>query len=187
MRRTLKGILEMMGYLVIGQAAHGRQAVELAQSLRPDVILTDIQMPDMNGIEAARLIQAQCPTPVVILTAFAGPELLEEASAAGAGAYLVKPPDDDELERAITIAIARHKDLMELRRLNAALQEALQQVHTLSGLLPICASCKRIRNDRGYWQQVEEYIREHSNARFTHGICPECALKLYPGYLGEQE
>jgi hypothetical protein len=60
------------------------------------------------------------------------------------------------------------------------LQQALAQVKRLSGFLPICASCKKIRDDQGYWQQVEAYIRDHSEAEFSHGLCPECAKKLYP-------
>jgi len=60
------------------------------------------------------------------------------------------------------------------------LQHALSEVKTLSGLLPICSSCKKIRDDKGYWNQIEAYIRAHSNADFTHGICPQCAQRLYP-------
>lgn len=60
------------------------------------------------------------------------------------------------------------------------LNKALQEVKTLSGFLPICASCKKIRDDKGYWYQIEAYISEHSEAEFSHGICPECAQKLYP-------
>jgi hypothetical protein len=62
------------------------------------------------------------------------------------------------------------------------LQEALEHVQTLSGLLPICAKCKKIRDDRGYWQQVEGYIMEHSSARFTHGLCPDCMTRTYPDF-----
>jgi hypothetical protein len=62
----------------------------------------------------------------------------------------------------------------------AELQKALKKVKTLSGFLPICASCKKIRDDQGYWNQIEAYISEHSEAEFSHGICPECAQKLYP-------
>ena len=65
-------------------------------------------------------------------------------------------------------------------KLIAELQGALSQVRLLSGMLPICASCKKIRDDRGYWQQIEEYIRDHSEAEFSHGICPGCVEKLYP-------
>jgi hypothetical protein len=62
------------------------------------------------------------------------------------------------------------------------LKDALKRVKTLNGLLPICASCKKIRNDGGYWEQVESYIRSRSNAEFTHGICPDCVRLLYPEY-----
>jgi len=65
------------------------------------------------------------------------------------------------------------------------LQQALERVKTLSGFLPICASCKKIRDDRGYWNRIEAYIEKHSEAEFSHGICPECARKLYPEYFFE--
>ncbi len=81
----------------------------------------------------------------------------------------------------------------ELRRLNAELQvrnqelqEALAAVKTLSGLLPICASCKNVRDDQGYWHQVEVYIRDHSDVEFSHSICPTCAEKLYPEYFQQR-
>jgi PAS domain S-box-containing protein len=82
-----------------------------------------------------------------------------------------------------------HTDITERKRaekekekLAADLTEALAQVKKLSGFLPICASCKRIRDDQGYWRQVEDYIRDHSEAVFSHGICPTCVEKLYPGF-----
>lgn len=71
-------------------------------------------------------------------------------------------------------------------RLLVDLQEALAKVKTLSGFLPICASCKKIRDDDGYWQQVEEYLRDHSEAQFSHSICPDCARKLYPEICAER-
>jgi C4-dicarboxylate-specific signal transduction histidine kinase len=67
----------------------------------------------------------------------------------------------------------------------AELREALSKVKILSGLLPICSSCKKIRDDQGYWNQMELYIHEHSEAEFTHSICPECAKKLFPGFLND--
>ena len=97
----IKGLLEEAGYTVVGEAADGFEAVEMTQSLRPDVVLMDIKMPGMDGIEATRLIYERCPTPVVMLTAYDTPEMVEEASAAGAGAYVVKPPYGREMERAI--------------------------------------------------------------------------------------
>ncbi len=86
--------------------------------------------------------------------------------------------------------MARFEDMVELRHLNTelqtrneALQTALAKVKQLSGLLPICASCKKIRNDDdGYWQDVAIYVRDHSEAAFSHGICPDCMKKLYPDF-----
>jgi AmiR/NasT family two-component response regulator len=195
----IRGLLEEIWYTVVGEAADGLEAVEMTQSLQPDVVLMDIKMPDIDGLEATRLIFERCPTPVVVLTAYEAQELVEEASAVGVGAYLVKPPNAREMERAITIAIARFDDLMELRRLNAELQagnearerlilelqDALAQLKTLSGLLPICASCKKIRDDDGYWNQLEAYIQDHSEVVFSHGLCPECAKRLYPQIFGD--
>lgn len=75
----------------------------------------------------------------------------------------------------------------ERENLITELQDALAKIKTLKGLLPICASCKKIRDDDGYWQQVEAYISDHSEAQFTHGICPECQKKLYPGYYNKNK
>jgi AmiR/NasT family two-component response regulator len=199
--KMIQGVLEDMGYTVVGKAIDGLQAIEMTESLRPDVVLMDIEMPNIDGIEATRQIHEFCPTPVVVLTAHEKPELVEGAGAAGVGAYLLKPPDAREMERAIAIAMARFDDLMELRRLNAELQagnearerlilelqDTLDQVKTLRGLLPICSSCKRVRDDAGYWSQLEVYIQEHSEAVFSHGLCPECAKKLYPEIFGDDE
>ena len=185
--KMIQGVLEDIGYTVAGKAIDGLQAIEMTQSLRPDVVLMDIEMPNMDGIEATRHIYESCPTPVVVLTAHERPELVEGASAAGVGAYLVKPSNAREMERAIAIATARFDDLMELRRLNAELQDAPAKVKTLSGLLPICSSCKKIRDDEGYWNQLEAYIQEHSDVLFSHGFCPECAKKLYPEIFGDDE
>jgi hypothetical protein len=84
---------------------------------------------------------------------------------------------------AASLALLHHRDARDRERLILQLQDALAQVKTLQGLLPICASCKKVRDDRGYWSQIETYIGNHSGAEFTHGLCPECALKLYPEYF----
>ena len=77
----------------------------------------------------------------------------------------------------------RKRAAEEREKLVNELQHALAQVKTLSGMIPICASCKKIRDDKGYWNQIETYLREHSDAQFTHGICPECAKKLYGDFI----
>lgn len=194
----VKEILNEVGYTVLERATDGSQAVEMmndfAEDARPDVILMDVEMPHMDGIEATRLIQESCPTPVVMLTAYETPELVELASQAGAGAYLIKPPRQSDVERAVIITMARFDDMVELRRLNnelhfrnEELESALTKIKTLSGLLPICAGCKKIRDDDGYWQDVAVYIRDHSEAEFSHGLCPDCAQELFPDYYDAKE
>jgi AmiR/NasT family two-component response regulator len=183
--QMIRRLLEKPGYAVVGEAADGAEAIEMTEALQPDVVVMDIKMPNVDGIEAAQYIQERCPTPVVVLTAYETQEQVERASEAGVGAYLVKPPNSRDMERAITIAMARFDDMMELRRLNSELQEALDNIRTLRGLLPICASCKKIRDDTGYWHEVEVYVRDHTEAQFSHGLCPDCAKKLYPKYFKE--
>lgn len=97
-------------------------------------------------------------------------------------------------EGSLDFVISTGIDMTQLRRaeeerekLILELQQALASVKTLKGLLPICASCKKIRDDRGYWRMVEDYIREYSEVEFSHGICPPCAKMLYPQYYREEE
>ncbi len=109
--------LEELEFELMDTARDGQEAVELVCSSKPDVVLMDIKMPEIDGLEATRRIQERCPTPVVVLTAYESQDLVREASEAGVSAYLTKPPKPPEIERAITVALARHNDLMELRRL----------------------------------------------------------------------
>lgn len=178
--RLVRSELESVGLIVIGHAIDGRQAVDLTLELLPDVVVMDITMPELDGIAAASAIQMGRPTPVVILSAHDETDFLIKATAAGVGAFVIKPPQANELERAITIAVARHDDLMELQRLNEKLEQALAEIKTLKGLLPICCSCKKIRDEQGYWSEVESYIMSHSDATFTHSYCPKCLHKYFP-------
>ncbi len=130
--------LTRLGHEIAGSAYDGPDAVALTGQLRPDVVLMDLQMIDpetgeddrLAGMQAAQKIQEQCPTPVILLTAYESRDLIEQASAAGVGAYLVKPAQDNELERAISVALARFNDLMELRRLNAHLRARNEELDT---------------------------------------------------------
>ena len=179
-------ILKQMESDHVGDASDGQEAVEMTCELHPDVILMDIKMPRMDGFEATTQIQKLCPTPIVILTAHESQDLVKRASKVGVGAYITKPPKQMEIERAITIAIARHEDLMTMKKLYSEvelqkkeLEKAMAEIKTLRGIIPICGKCKKIRNDKGLWQQIEVYIHEHSGADFSHGLCPECAKELY--------
>jgi len=186
MGEVIRRQLEKIGHTAITKAVNGLEAVALVKSLQPDLVLMDIEMPEMDGLEATRLIQETSPTPIVLLTAHDDPKMIVQAGKVGAGAYLLKPPNPDELERTMIIAIARFADLMELRRLNAELKSALDNVKVLSGLLPICSNCKSIRNDKGYWEAVESYITEHTEVHFSHSICPSCLALLYPEYTPQK-
>lgn len=118
----LQAMLEQLGYTVVSRATTGRDAIERVRASRPDVVLMDIGLPDMDGITAAEQIAEREPTPVVILSAYDTPALVDRATKAGVGAYLVKPADSREIERGIAVARARFGDLMDLRKLNAALE-----------------------------------------------------------------
>lgn len=128
----IKGSLNDSGFTIIGEAVDGLEAVEMTCRLKPDVVLMDIEMPEQNGIEASKLIFDQCPTPIVVLTAYETPELVNQASIAGVGAYLIKPPNAQEMERAITIAMARFNDSVALRQLNNALKHRNEELDTFA-------------------------------------------------------
>lgn len=194
------GQLTRLGYSLAGCAYDGPQAVELTAERHPGVILMDLQMVDPEtgredpaaGLKATRAIQDRCPTAVVVLTAHESPDLVYQATEAGANGYLVKPAGDLELSRAITIAQARFRDLVVLRRMNSLLhlrnqklQTALKQFRPLNSLITACANCRKVRDDNGEWQGMERYIQTHTSARFTHGLCPECASELYPDIFPE--
>jgi DNA-binding response OmpR family regulator len=160
-------------------------------SITVDLILMDVLMPDIDGVTACRRIKEQAhlrDIPIIMVTAKNDLDNLKEAFSAGAMDYINKPVNAVELLARVTSALAlkhemdcRKKREEELRRSNEELHRALIEVKVLRGLIPICASCKKIRNDGGFWQQLEEYIGEHTEAEFSHGLCQPCLKKLYPG------
>jgi AmiR/NasT family two-component response regulator len=176
----IKRILRQSRYEVVGEAVNGLEAIRLVADLRPDAVLMDIRMPEMDGLTAARRITEECPTPIVIMTAYETADLVASASQAGVAAFLTKPPVLAEIDRAVTIALARHADLLELRRLNGELQTALAEIKTLRGVVPICSFCKRIRTSEGHWENVDTYLQHHTEADISHGLCPECLREHYP-------
>jgi response regulator NasT len=115
-RLDLRAVLEDHGFVVCGEARDGAEAVELARELEPDVILVDVKMPRLDGIEAARRIYAERPVTIVALTAFGDRALVERAVGAGVFAYLVKPFREHDVAAAIRAAAARHDELIAARR-----------------------------------------------------------------------
>ena len=122
----LREMLSNLGYLVVGEAGDGRSAVNLARELRPDVVLMDIKMPDMDGIEAAKILTEERIAPVVLLTAFSQRDLVDRAKSAGVVGYLVKPIQEADLGPAIEIAISRFVEFRELEKEVDNLQDQLE-------------------------------------------------------------
>ena len=176
------GALDYIGYTVVAEASNGQEAIELTLKERPDVVVMDVKMPDVDGIEATRRIQESCPTAVVILSAYETRQLVGDATAAGVGAYLIKPPRANELERAIIVAMARFTEKMELLKLYEETRDTLARIKGLEGLIPICAACKKIRDEGGSWHSLEAFLAAHGNLNFTHGLCPDCMGTMYPDY-----
>lgn len=171
-----------------GLASIVRRVVRLEDALRClsesafDILISDLGLPDSQGVATVqRLMAAAGRLPVVVLTGLANHEVGLEAVNAGAQDFLVKGQVSAELlVRSIRYAIERKRIENEKEQIIQELQAALAKVKLLRGLLPICAACKKIRDDKGYWEQIESYIMKHSDAEFSHSICPECARQLYP-------
>lgn len=164
-------------------ALNGKDAFQNAATVIPDLILLDIMMPEIDGYEVCRTLKNNSllkDIPVIFITALDQADHETKGLELGAVDYITKPfnPAIVRLRVKNQLELKKHRDALALR--NAELQEALTKIKTLSGLLPICASCKKIRDDKGYWNRIETYISDHSEAEFSHSICPECTKKLYP-------
>jgi response regulator NasT len=125
-RMDLREMLTNLGYLVVGEVADGRSAVNQARELRPDIVIMDIKMPDMDGIEAASILTQERIAPVVLLSAYSQRELVDRARYAGVTAYLVKPYREEDLTPAIEVALARFREFQELQKQVTDLQQALE-------------------------------------------------------------
>ena len=125
-RMDLREMLTNLGYLVIGEVGDGRSAVNLARELKPDVVIMDIKMPDMDGIDAAKVLTEERISPVLLLTAYSQRELIERAKDAGVVGYIVKPFRESELAPAIEVAVARFAEFRALEKEVGDLKEALE-------------------------------------------------------------
>lgn len=185
-------------------AKNGKQALERVNSSSSiDLILLDIMMPELNGYETCTVLKNTPSTaaiPVIFLSAKTDKLDIVKAFAAGGVDYITKPFHKEEVlariethlglltaqrklkEHAVALAHEveqRKKAEEEQKRLIEELQNALAEIKQLSGLLPICSYCKKIRDDNDYWCRVDKYIEVHSEVRFSHSICPECAKEHY--------
>jgi len=156
----------------------GIRALEyLRAATAPTLAILDWMMPELDGPEVCRRVRRDLPLAnmyLVLLTARESPGDLVMGLDAGADDYITKPFDAEELRARVQVGIRVLALQERLAERVAELQAALVNVKQLRGLLPICSYCKRIRGDDQYWQQLEGYIAEHSDAQFSHGICPTC-------------
>jgi PleD family two-component response regulator len=181
---VLFNTLEEAGYKVLIMV-EGEAALANINGNPPDLVLLDVMMPGLDGFEVCRCLKADPGTqdiPVIFMTALNDPVDEVKGFELGAVDYIAKPIQLERTLARIKTHLAMHKLQAELQQKNAQLQEALGNVKTLRDLLPICANCKRIRDDEGYWQEVEVYVRDHIDVRFSHSICPDCVQALYPEY-----
>jgi DNA-binding response OmpR family regulator len=178
---VLEARLESFGYKVCATAETGLQAISQNKLHKPDLILMDILLKgDMNGIESAQQISAQFDVPIIYLSCLNSDEVMDKAAQTNPYGYIIKPYNNSELRLCIEIALVKHHAAKEREKLIEALEGSLEEIKRLSGLLPICAKCKRIRDKQDQWHQIEDYISDHSEADFSHGLCPDCARVLYP-------
>ena len=171
----LEARLGRLGYDVADRVDNGEAAIRQAKNVRPDVVLMDIELGgEVHGTDATRHIQKTLKVPVIYLSASSNDTTILRARDTEPYGFILTPADERELKVAIEMAVFRHRMEMEREELVRQLQQALAQVDTLNGLLPICAECKKVRDDGGYWSQVEAYIEQRTKARFSHGLCPDC-------------
>jgi DNA-binding response OmpR family regulator len=181
--------LRTMGYDPCGHATRSDTAVERILASQPDLVLMDINLVGSGtGIDTAEALRGHLDVPVIFLTAYSDAETVARAIRTEPFGYLIKPFDDRELGANIEAALYKHAMEQKLRQtnrlleqrnneleaVNRQLQEALATVKELRGILPICMSCRKVRDDQNYWQSVEAYVCEHTDAQFSHGICPDC-------------
>jgi sigma-B regulation protein RsbU (phosphoserine phosphatase) len=176
-QRLLQATLSKWGYEVV-VTGDGAAAWEALQSRDPPPLaILDWMMPALDGIQVCRKIRGvptATPPYLMLLTAKGRRQDIIAGLQAGANDYVTKPFDREELRARVQVGVRMVELQQSLADRVKALEEALARVKQLQGLLPICSYCKKIRDDRNYWQQVESYISKHSEAQFSHSICPDC-------------
>ncbi len=149
------------------------KGLERLEKKNLDILLLDLSLPDSRGLDTFSRVREKAPTlPIVLLTGLEDAATAVIAVKSGAQDYIVKGDMEGKwLARSMRYAIERKMLVLEL-------ESALEEIKVLKGLVPICAWCKKIRDDQGYWSQLEIYFKKQIGAQFTHGICPDCLAKM---------
>ncbi len=182
---SIKPSLRKNGYSVLSIAETGDKASHHAENYKPDLVMINIQQnSETDSIETAILLRNQLGTPIIFLSAQHNNNVFEQVLKAEPNGYITPPFTEAQLLATIEIALYKNRKDNELMNVIKKLEVRLRH-RRLHGMIPICSYCKNIRDDSGFWFQIEEYIRDHSEADFTHGICPTCMEKNYPEFSNE--
>jgi DNA-binding response OmpR family regulator len=176
-RSILQLTLTACGHEIITTKDGAQAWTILQRDDTPRLAILDWMMPGMDGLEVCRLVRqspSATPTYIILLTANSRKSDIVEGLIAGANDYIIKPFDRDELRARVQVGATVVTLQQSLAERVIDLEKALAQVKQLQGILPICSYCRLVRDDQNYWQQVDSYISEHSEVKFSHGICPDC-------------
>jgi DNA-binding response OmpR family regulator len=176
-------IFKKEGYEVLG-AETGNECLEKTVQKSPDLILLDVQLPDILGTEVCSKLKNDPDHQKKYIMMMSGQKTSSDDQAdgldAGADGYIARPVSNREILSRVNLMVR----LIRAERKNVSyifdLEQAMKKIKVLSGIVPICMHCKQIRDDKGYWNQLESYISKHSDALFSHGICEACLGKYYP-------
>jgi len=187
-RRLLETVLQKWGYEVIG-CSDGLQAwSQLQIPEAPKLAILDWMMPAMDGLDICRKVREipqSEPTYIILLTARGRSQDIVAGLEAGADDYVTKPFDREALRARLQTGFRTLELQKSLAGRVKELESTLLRVRQLQGLFPICPYCKKVRDDQNYWQQIEEYVTEHSGAQFSHSICPGCYERIVKPQLEE--
>lgn len=173
--------ISALGCIVVGPAASGDRALALAAEQHPDLALVNINLPGgSDGVTTALHLRERFDIPSIFVTSDTNPELVTRGKPAQPFGWVVKPFSERELQVTLELAAHRNDAERRLRETKHELERALGALKQLTGLLPICSTCKKICDGQKEWRTVEDFISRHTNAQFSHGFCPDC----YQDYLG---
>lgn len=176
-RRILNLKLKAWGHEVVVTKDGAEAWAALQRNDAPRLAILDWMMPDTDGLEVCRRLrerQSTTPTYIILLTAKSSKEDVVTGLDAGANDYIIKPFNLHELRARIQVGATVVELQQRLAERVIELEDALAQVKRLQGIVPICSYCKQVRNDQNYWQQVDSYVSAHSEAQFSHSVCPDC-------------
>jgi phosphoserine phosphatase RsbU/P len=188
-RCALELHLAQWGYDVVSTADGAAAWGAFQEPGAPRLAILDWMMPGLDGVEVCRKVRARPSTEppyLILLTARAGRDDVVAGLESGADEYLTKPVDPAELKARLRVGCRVLELQATLEGRVHELEAALARVKQLQRLLPICCYCKKVRSDENYWQQVESYLAEHADVRFSHGICPDCYEAVVRPQLGNE-